>query len=128
MSIERQRQLIENQIFDILTGIDEAKRSKAENFTIKQMEKTRKALESKLEKLNSQERKDDVINFEQLGVDKLFVDEAHNYKNLFLYTKMHNVGGISQTDAQKSSDLYMKCRYLDEITGGKGIVLQQVHQ
>ena len=122
MSIERQRQLIENQIFDILTGIDEAKRSKAENFTIKQMEKTRKALESKLEKLNSQERKDDVINFEQLGVDKLFVDEAHNYKNLFLYTKMHNVGGISQTDAQKSSDLYMKCRYLDEITGGKGIV------
>ena len=122
MSIEKQRQLIENQIFDILTGIDEAKRSKAENFTIKQMEKTRKALESKLEKLNSQERKDDVINFEQLGVDKLFVDEAHNYKNLFLYTKMHNVGGISQTDAQKSSDLYMKCRYLDEITGGKGIV------
>ena len=122
MSIERQRQLIQNQISDILVGIEEAKRSKAENFTIKQMEKTRKALESKLEKLNSQERKDDVINFEQLGVDKLFVDEAHNYKNLFLYTKMHNVGGISQTDAQKSSDLYMKCRYLDEITGGKGIV------
>ena len=122
MSIERQQELIENQISDILNAIDEAKRSKAENFTIKQMERTRKALESKLEKLNSQERKDDVINFEQLGVDKLFVDEAHNYKNLFLYTKMHNVGGISQTDAQKSSDLYMKCRYLDEITGGKGIV------
>lgn len=122
MSLERQQELMEKQISDIVNAIDEAKRSKAENFTIKQMEKTRKALESKLEKLNSQDRKDDVINFEQLGVDKLFVDEAHNYKNLFLYTKMHNVGGISQTDAQKSSDLYMKCRYLDEITGGKGIV------
>ena len=122
MSLERQQELMEKQISDIVNAIDEAKRSKAENFTIKQMERTRKALESKLEKLNSQDRKDDVINFEQLGVDKLFVDEAHNYKNLFLYTKMHNVGGISQTDAQKSSDLYMKCRYLDEITGSKGIV------
>lgn len=122
MSLERQKQLIDNQISEILTAIDEAKRNNAENFTIKQMEKTRKNLENKLEKLNSQARKDDVINFEQLGVDKLFVDEAHNYKNLFLYTKMHNVGGISQTDAQKSSDLFMKCRYLDEITGGKGIV------
>ena len=123
MSIERQQQLIEKQIADIIAGIAEAKRNKAENFTIKQMEKTRKGLESKLEKLNSQERKDDVINFEQLGVDKIFVDEAHNYKNLFLYTKMHNVGGISQTDAQKSSDLYMKCRYMDEITDGRGVVL-----
>ena len=122
MSIERQEELIKNQIADILNAIDEAKRSKAENFTIKQMEKTRKILENKLEKLNSQERKDNVINFEQLGIDKLFVDEAHNYKNLFLYTKMHNVGGIAQTDAQKSSDLYMKCQYLDEITDGKGIV------
>lgn len=122
MSIERQQLLIEKQISDIMVGIAEAKRNKAENFTIKQMEKTRKSLESKLEKLNSQERKDDVINFEQLGIDKIFVDEAHNYKNLFLYTKMHNVGGISQTDAQKSSDLYMKCRYMDEITDGKGVV------
>lgn len=122
MSIDRQQELIVNQIDDILNAIDEAKRDKAENFTIKQMERTRKSLESKLEKLNSQTRKDDVINFEQLGVDKMFVDEAHNYKNLFLYTKMHNVGGISQTDAQKSSDLYMKCRYLDEITGGRGTV------
>ena len=122
MSIERQQQLIEKQIADIIAGIAEAKRNKAENFTIKQMEKTRKGLESKLEKLNSQERKDDVINFEQLGVDKIFVDEAHNYKNLFLYTKMHNVGGISQTDAQKSSDLYMKCHYMDEITDGRGVV------
>lgn len=122
MSIDRQQELIVNQIDDIINAIDEAKRDKAENFTIKQMERTRKSLESKLEKLNSQTRKDDVINFEQLGVDKMFVDEAHNYKNLFLYTKMHNVGGISQTDAQKSSDLYMKCRYLDEITGGRGTV------
>lgn len=122
MSIERQQDLIEKQILAVLNAIEEAKKNNEENFTIKQMEKTRKSLESKLEKLNSQERKDDVINFEQLGVDKMFVDEAHNYKNLFLYTKMHNVGGISQTDAQKSSDLFMKCRYLDEITGGKGTV------
>ena len=122
MSIERQQQLIEKQIADIIAGIAQAKRDKAENFTIKQMEKTRRGLESKLEKLNSQTRKDDVINFEQLGIDKIFVDEAHNYKNLFLYTKMNNVGGISQTDAQKSSDLYMKCRYMDEITDGRGVV------
>ena len=115
MSIERKQQLIEKQIADIIAGIAQAKRDKAENFTIKQ-------LESKLEKLNSQTRKDDVINFEQLGIDKIFVDEAHNYKNLFLYTKMNNVGGISQTDAQKSSDLYMKCRYMDEITEGRGVV------
>ena len=122
MSIERQQQLIEQQINDVLSSIDEAKKSKAENFTIKQMEKSRKILENKLEKLNAQNKKDDVINFEQLGVDKIFVDEAHNYKNLFLYTKMNNVGGISQTDAQKSSDLYMKCRYMDEMTNGRGIV------
>ena len=122
MSIERQQELIQKQISDIIVGIAVAKSNKAEKFTIKQMEKTKKTLESKLEKLNSQERKDDVINFEQLGVDKIFVDEAHNYKNLFLYTKMHNVGGISQTDAQKSSDLYMKCRYMDEITDGRGVV------
>ena len=122
MSAERQQELIENQIADILNAIEEAKRSNAENFTIKQMEKTRKSLQNKLEKLHSQERKDDVINFEQLGIDKIFVDEAHNYKNLFHYTKMHNVGGISQTDAQKSSDLFLKCRYLDEMTGGKGVV------
>ena len=122
MSIERQQQLLEKQISDIIDSIDEAKRNKAENFTIKQMEKTRRNLLNKLEKLNNQERKDNVINFEQLGIDKMFVDEAHNYKNLFLYTKMHNVGGIGQTDAQKSSDLFMKCQYLDEITGGKGTV------
>ena len=122
MSIERQQILLENQITEILNSIEDAKRDKAENFTVKQMEKTRKSLETKMDKLNKQERKDDVVTFEQLGVDKLFVDEAHNYKNLFLYTKMHNVGGIAQTDAQKSSDLFMKCRYLDEITGGRGIV------
>jgi len=122
MSIERQQILLEDQITSILSAIEDAKRDRAENFTVKQMEKTRKSLEAKIEKLNKQERKDDVVNFEQLGVDKLFVDEAHNYKNLFLYTKMHNVSGIAQTDAQKSSDMFMKCRYLDEITGGKGIV------
>ena len=122
MSIERQKQLIDQQIDQILKSIEDAKRDKAENFTIKQMEKAKKQLEIKLEKLNNNSRKDDVITFEQLGVDKLFVDESHNYKNLFLYTKMHNVSGIAQTDAQKSSDLFMKCRYLDEITGGKGVV------
>lgn len=122
MSIERQQILLEDQITSILSAIEDAKRDRAENFTVKQMEKTRKSLEAKIEKLNKQERKDDVVNFEQLGVDKLFVDEAHNYKNLFLYTKMHNVSGIAQTDAQKSSDMFMKCRYLDEITGGKGII------
>lgn len=122
MSIERQQSLIQNQINSILLSIEDAKRDRAENFTIKQMEKTKKQLEVKLKELNKQNRKDDVIEFEQLGVDKLFVDEAHGYKNLFLYTKMHNVSGIAQTDAQKSSDMFMKCRYLDEITGGKGIV------
>ena len=95
---------------------------RAENFTVKQMEKTRKGLQAKLEKLNDQTRKDDLVTFEELGVDRIFVDEAHYYKNLAAYSKMRNVGGISQTDAQKSSDLYMKCRYLDEITGGRGII------
>ena len=122
MSIERQREMLEKEISDIMMGIDEVKRNRGENFTIKQLEKTRKGLENRLEKLNNQERKDDVITFEQLGVDKLFVDEAHGFKNLFLYTKMRNVGGIAQTEAQKSSDLFMKCRYLDELTGGKGVV------
>ena len=122
MSIERQREQLEQQISDILKGIDMAKRERGENFTIKQLEKSRRILENKLEKLNTQDRKDDVVTFEELGIDKLFVDEAHNYKNLFLYTKMRNVGGIAQTEAQKSSDLFMKCRYLDEITNGKGTV------
>ena len=122
MSIERQQELLENQINEIVDGIKEAKEAHSENYTIKQMEKTKKSLETRLEKLNNQDRKDDVITFEELGVDKLFVDEAHNYKNLFLYTKMRNVGGIAQTEAQKSSDLFMKCRYLDEITCGKGTV------
>ena len=122
MSIERQREQLEQQISDILKGIDMAKRERGENFTIKQLEKSRRILENKLEKLNAQDRKDDVVTFEELGIDKLFVDEAHNYKNLFLYTKMRNVGGIAQTEAQKSSDLFMKCRYLDEITNGKGTV------
>ena len=122
MSLERQQALLEEQIDDITRGIAEAKGNRGENYTIKQMEKTKRTLETRLEKLNKQERKDDVVTFEELGVDKLFVDEAHNYKNLFLYTKMRNVGGIAQTEAQKSSDLFMKCRYLDEITGGKGTV------
>ncbi len=122
MSIERQREMIGKQISDVLIGIDAVKRDNGENFTIKQLEKTRKGLENKLEKLNNQDKKDDVITFEELGIDKLFVDEAHNYKNLFLYTKMRNVGGIAQTEAQKSSDLFMKCQYLDKITNGRGTV------
>lgn len=122
MSIERQIASLEEQISDITKGIASEKSNRGENYTIKQMEKTRKSLETRLEKLHKEERKDDVVTFEELGVDKLFVDEAHNYKNLFLYTKMRNVGGIAQTEAQKSSDLFMKCRYLDEITGGKGSV------
>ena len=122
MSIERQQQLLQEQIDDITRGIADVKSNRGENYTIKQMEKTKRTLETRLEKLNKQERKDDVVTFEELGVDKLFVDEAHNYKNLFLYTKMRNVGGLAQTEAQKSSDLFMKCRYLDEITGGKGTV------
>ncbi|MGR5692007.1 helicase-related protein [Enterocloster clostridioformis] len=122
MSVERQRAILEQQIEEIMWGIQEAKADKAENFTIKQMEKTRKGLQMKLDKLNDQSRKDDVVTFEELGVDRIFIDESHFYKNLFLYTKMRNVGGIAQTEAQKSSDLFMKCRYLDEITGGRGIV------
>ena len=122
MSIERQQELLQEQIDDITRGIAYVKSNRGENYTIKQMEKTKRTLETRLEKLNKQERKDDVVTFEELGVDKLFVDEAHNYKNLFLYTKMRNVGGLAQTEAQKSSDLFMKCRYLDEITGGKGTV------
>ena len=122
MSIERQRAILEQQMEDVMMGIREAKSEKAENFTIKQMEKTRKGLQNKLDKLNDQSRKDDVVTFEELGVDRIFIDESHYFKNLFLYTKMRNVGGIAQTEAQKSSDLFMKCRYLDEITGGRGIV------
>ena len=122
MSVERQRTILEQQIDEIMMGISEAKREKAENFTIKQMEKTKKGLQAKIDKLNDQSRKDDVVTFEELGVDRIFIDESHYFKNLFLYTKMRNVGGIAQTEAQKSSDLFMKCRYLDEITGGRGIV------
>ena len=122
MSVERQIELIRREIEDITRGIEELKRNNGEKFSIKQMMKTKKSLETKLAKLNDTSRKDDVVTFEELGVDRIFVDEAHNYKNLYLYTKMRNVGGIAQTEAQKSSDLYMKCRYLDEITGGKGVV------
>ena len=122
MSAERQRTILEQQIAEIVMGIEEVKRNRGENFTIKQMEKTRKSLQAKLNKLNDQSRKDDVVTFEELGVDRLFIDESHYYKNLFLSTKMRNVGGIAQTEAQKSSDLFMKCRYLDEITDGRGVV------
>ena len=122
MSVERQRAILEQQIDEIMMGISEAKREKAENFTIKQMMKTQKGLQAKIDKLNDQSRKDDVVTFEELGVDRIFIDESHYFKNLFLYTKMRNVGGIAHTEAQKSSDLFMKCRYLDEITGGRGIV------
>ena len=122
MSIERQRAILQQQMQEIMMGIREAKEERAENFTIKQMEKTKKGLQAKLDKLNDQSRKDDVVTFEELGVDRIFIDESHYFKNLFLYTKMRNVGGIAQTEAQKSSDLFMKCRYLDEITGGRGII------
>ena len=122
MSVERQRAILEQQIDEIMVGISDAKREKAESFTIKQMEKTKKGLQAKIDKLNDQSRKDDVVTFEELGVDRIFIDESHYFKNLFLYTKMRNVGGIAQTEAQKSSDLFMKCRYLDEITGGRGII------
>ena len=122
MSAQRQRFILEQQIEEIVNGIKEAKSNRGDNFTIKQMEKSRKSLEAKLAKLNDQSRKDDVVTFEELGVDRLFIDESHFYKNLFLYTKMRNVGGIAQTEAQKSSDLFMKCRYLNEITNGRGIV------
>ena len=122
MSVERQVTIIQKQIEDITLGIQDLKNNNGERFYIKQMEKTRKSLEARLAKLNDTSRKDDVVTFEELGVDRIFVDEAHYYKNLFLYTKMRNVGGIAQTEAQKSSDLFMKCRYLDELTGGKGVI------
>ena len=122
MSVERQRIILEQQIDEITDDICELKENRGENFSIKQLEKSRKSLKVKLQKLNDQSRKDDVVTFEELGVDRLFIDESHYYKNLYLYTKMRNVGGIAQTEAQKSSDLFMKCRYLDEITGGRGTV------
>ena len=122
MSIERQRAILEQQLDEITVGIAELKRNRGENFSVKQLEKSKKSIKQKLDKLNDQSRKDDVVTFEELGVDRLFIDESHYYKNLYLYTKMRNVGGIAQTEAQKSSDLFMKCRYLDEITGGRGTV------
>ena len=122
MSIERQREQLEQQLDDIERGIDDVQASKGEQFTVKQLMKTRKGIKAKLDKLNDTKRKDTVIDFEQLGVDRLFIDESHFYKNLYLYTKMRNVGGIAQTEAQKSSDLFMKCRYLDEITGNRGTI------
>lgn len=122
MSVERQREQLQKQLDDIEMGIDEVQKSHGEQFTVKQLMKTRKGIEAKLKKLNDTKRKDTVIDFEQLGVDRLFIDESHFYKNLYLYTKMRNVGGIAQTEAQKSSDLFMKCRYLDEITGSRGTI------
>ena len=122
ISKERQERLLQEQIWEITEGISEVEASGGERFTVKQLERTRKSLEARLEKLQAEERKDDVVTFEQLGVDRLFVDEAHNYKNLFLYTKMRNVAGLSTTDAQKSSDMFAKCRYMDELTGGRGVV------
>lgn len=122
VSIERQRSILEEQLNEIVIGIQEAKSKIGDNITVKALERSKKGIENKLKKLNDQSRKDDVITFEELGVDRLFVDESHYYKNLFLYTKMRNVGGIAQTEAQKSSDMFMKCRYMDEVTGGKGIV------
>lgn len=122
MSIERQRAILEEQLAEITNGIADLKKNRGDNFSVKQLERTKKSVKQKLEKLNDQTRKDDVVTFEELGVDRLFIDESHYYKNLFLYTKMRNVGGIAQTEAMKSSDLFMKCRYLDEITGGRGTV------
>ncbi len=122
VSAERQAAILQQQIDEIMFGIEEAKAAKAERYTIKQLERTRKSLETRLERLNDQSRKDDLVTFEELGVDRVFVDESHYFKNLFLATKMRNVGGIAQTEAQKSSDLFMKCRYLDEITGGRGVI------
>lgn len=122
ISVDRQREMLQNQIDEITLGVAQIKYDRGERITVKQLEKTKKSLQTKLDKLNDQSRKDDVVTFEELGVDRLFVDEAHFYKNLFLYTKMRNVGGIAQTEAQKSSDLYMKCRYLDEVTGNKGVI------
>ena len=122
MSLERQYNMLQQQLDDIERGIDEIQKSHGEQFTVKQLMKTRKSIQAKLDKLNDTKRKDTVIDFEELGVDRLFIDESHFYKNLYLYTKMRNVGGIAQTEAQKSSDLYMKCRYLDEITGNRGTI------
>ena len=122
ISRERQERLLYEQIDEITDGIAEVEASGGERFTVKQLERTRKSLEARLEKLQAEGRKDDVVTFEQLGVDRLFIDEAHNYKNLFLYTKMRNVAGLSTTDAQKSSDMFAKCRYMDEITGSRGVV------
>ena len=121
LSRERQERIIEGQIDEIEMAIETAKAENGERYTIKQMEKTKKSLQTRLERLNDTSRKDDVVTFEQLGVDRLFVDESHNYKNLFLYTKMRNVAGIAQTEAQKSSDMFAKCQYMDELTGGKGV-------
>ena len=128
VSAERQRYLLEQQRREVLDGIAELKANHGERFSIKQMERTKKSIDAKLEKLNDQSRKDDVVTFEELGIDRIFIDEAHYYKNLAAFSKMRNVGGISQTEAQKSSDLYMKCRYLDELTGGRGVILPQAPQ
>ena len=122
VSYERREQLLQDQILEIEQGIEELEDSVAERFSVKQLERTKRSLEARLEKLNSTGRKDSSVTFEQLGVDRLFIDEAHSYKNLFLYTKMRNVAGLSTTDAQKSSDMLLKCRYMDEITGGRGVV------
>jgi N12 class adenine-specific DNA methylase len=122
MSAGRQRFMLMRQIDELVDGIDEVKRNKGEKFTDKQMEKMKKSLEVRLEKLNDQSRKDDMVNFEELGIDRLYIDEAHYFKNLYLISKMRNVGGIAQVEAQKCSDLFMKTQYLDEITGGRGTV------
>ena len=122
MSLERQRAILQQQLDEVLDGISELKKNRGDNFSIKQLERTKKTVKQKLDKLNDQSRKDDVVTFEELGVDRIFIDEAHYYKNLAAFTKMRNVGNISQTEAMKSSDLYMKCRYLDELTGGRGVV------
>ena len=122
MSIERQRAILEQQLDEVTEGIAELKKNRGDNFSVKQLERTKKSVKQKLDKLNDQSKKDDTVTFEELGVDRLFIDESHYYKNLFLFTKMRNVGGIAQTEAMKSSDLFMKCRYLDELTGGRGVV------
>ena len=122
VSMERQQRLLAEQIFEVEEGLRELKSQRAERFTIKSLERTKRGLEAKLKKLQDSSRKDDVVTFEELGVDRIFIDEAHYYKNLAAFTKMRNVGNISQTEAMKSSDLYMKCRYLDELTGGRGVV------
>src|SRR5699024_4850487 len=122
ISAERQQRLLQQEIDDVTNALDELKRNRGESFSIKQMEKTRKSLKARLEKLNNTERKDDVITFEQLGVDRLFVDESQAYKNLFLYTKMRNIAGLSTAESQRSSDMFAKCRYIDELTGNRGVI------